>query len=354
MLRIVISVLVLCATSLMALAATSDIVRNATNGFIIPGYEQFAGEADLQASITHQLCLNPGVDQLDAARNQFQALVISWSRMEIIRFGPVVTNNRLERILFWPDRKSTGLKQVQAAIANKDATAISVETLRQKSVAMQGLGALEFALFGTGSEDLASADGAYRCAYARTIAQSLNVTGNEIVNDWLTPDGIAEHLSAPQPDYADYRNEAEVLQELVGIFVHGAELIRDTRIVPFVGQGTRAPNHKAALFWRSGATFAAIRANVEGLRDLLIISDIASSLPNDARWATGSFAFEMENFIRVAGEMTQPVDEALADADTLTKINYLTILTLSMQRIAVGQIASELGLSVGFSALDGD
>jgi predicted lipoprotein len=73
-------------------------------------------------------------------------------RRRDIRFGPVTEENRLERILFWPDRKGIGLKQVQAAIAGEDATAADPQTLPGKSVAMQGLGALEFVLFGTGSD----------------------------------------------------------------------------------------------------------------------------------------------------------------------------------------------------------
>jgi hypothetical protein len=45
---------------------------------------------------------------------------------------------------------------------------------------------------------------------------------------------------------------------------------------------------------------------------------------------------------------------ALEDPDGLARLKYLIILTRSLQNVAVIQIAGELGLSVGFSALDGD
>jgi uncharacterized protein len=48
----------------------------------------------------------------------------------------VVEENRLERILFFPDRKGTGLKQVQATLAASDETATDVAALSGKSVAM--------------------------------------------------------------------------------------------------------------------------------------------------------------------------------------------------------------------------
>ena len=134
-----------------ACAADRDIFAAMIDGFIRPGYADFAANASAMRDSAAALCTTPGADALATARENFATLVNSWSRIEIIRFGPVVADNRLERIFFWPDRRGIGLRQVQAVLADQDATAIDVETLRAKSVAVQGLGALEFTLFGTGS-----------------------------------------------------------------------------------------------------------------------------------------------------------------------------------------------------------
>jgi len=355
MLRIVFALILMPILAIApAKAATSDIARAAISGFIIPGYEQLTGEAELQALSFDKLCAQPDAANLATARAGFEALVTAWGRVEPVRFGPVLTDNRLDRILFWPDRKSTGLKQVQRAIATKDETATTLAILQQKSVALQGLGALEFVLFGTGADKLAGPEGAYRCAFGHAIAAALHATGAEILADWEAPDGIASHMIAPQPNYADYRTEDEVLQELLGVWVHGMELIRDTRIAPFYANSRKDSNAKAALFWRSGLTFAAMRANAFGMRDMFIVSGLSDALAETARWAGGAFVFELDNFVRTAGDINPPVDEALNDDEMRAKISYLLILTTSLQRIAVQQIGAELGLSAGFSALDGD
>lgn len=346
--------LIAMLSAIAAQADTSDIARNAISGFIVPGYERFVGEAELQQSRFEILCTTPSADNLQKARVEFEALVTSWSRVEAIRFGPVLKENRLERILFWPDRRSIGLRQVQAALASNDPTVVDIETLSIKSVAMQGLGALEFVLYGTGADGLTSEKGAHRCAYGRTIAEALTIAGTEIVDDWLAADGIAARMIDPQPEWADYRTEKEVLRELLGIWVHGAELLRDTRILPFLAETTAASKFKSALFWRSDLTISAMQANVAGLRDLFIVAGIADALPEEGRWAGGSFLFEMENFERTAGEITLPIEQAVADTEARTKINYLLILTRSLQNLSVEQLATQLGLSVGFSALDGD
>jgi hypothetical protein len=345
--------LLLFASTATAQDNAADIADAAIRNFILAGYERFTQESDLQAAAMSRLCASPGEAGLSAARAQFGALVRSWSRIEIIRFGPVLDENRLDRILFWPDRRSIALRQVQAVLAEEDSTATSLGTLEQKSVALQGLGALEYVLFGTGSELMAQgAD--FRCRYGATIGRALTSVGQQIVADWEDPQGIAAHMRAPADAYPDYRTGDEVLRELLGVWVHGMEMVRDIRIMPFFGVTAEEARPRSALFWRSGLTFASIRANLAGMRDLFILSGMADSLGPDDRWAGGSFIFELDNFDRTASQLQPPVEEALATASERAKLNYLLILTRSLQNIVVRQIAGVLGLGVGFSSLDGD
>lgn len=338
---------------LPARAAESAIADQAISNFILAGYERFTGEAELQTFAMERLCGDPSEDNLDAARTQFSALVRSWSRIEIIRFGPVLDENRMERILFWPDRRSIGLRQVQGILAEEDETATSLDTLRQKSVALQGLGALEYVLFGTGSDELASG-AAYRCTYGATIGKALTTTGQEIVRAWDDPGGIASRMRNPDPANPDYRTEEEVLREFLGVWVHGMEMVRDIRIAPFFGATPEDAKPKSALFWRSGLTFDSIRANVAGMRDLFILSGMQETLGPEERWAAGSFIFEFENFDRTVSAIDLPVAEAVEDSTERGRLNYMLIVTKSLQNIVVVQIAGVLGLGVGFSSLDGD
>ncbi len=68
--------------------------------------------------------------------------------------GPAREDNRFERLFFWPDRRGRGLRQVQGILAEEDETATDPATLYQKSVAVQGLLALDFVLSGEGNETL--------------------------------------------------------------------------------------------------------------------------------------------------------------------------------------------------------
>lgn len=338
-----------------AYAQPNPIVTAAVDQFIVTGYERLSGEAELQIGAMRALCAAPGEPALAVARDQYGALVRAHSRIEVIRFGPVLENNRLERLLFWPDRRGIGLRQVQGILAEQDETAISLDTLQIKSVAVQGLGALEFVLFGTGAEALAGPDGDFRCAYGTAIAEAIHATARAVEADWLAPGGIAGRMAEPQPGYADYRTDTEVMRELIGVFVHGFELVRDTRLAPFLGTGDGSDaNPRLAPFWRSELTVASVVANIEALRSLFIVSGIGESLEEADRYTAGAFVFELDNFANAASGIDPDLEAALADSEMTARLRYLVILSRSMQNIVVTQIAVSLGVSAGFSALDGD
>ena len=134
---------------------TGAVLAAAVDGFIRPGYGALRSEARLMAELTGELCETPSPGAIQAAHEGFGRLVEAWSRIEIIRFGPIVEDNRLERIHFFPDRRGLGLRQVQAVLAEKDATATTAVALADKSVALQGLTALEYLLYGTATPSAA-------------------------------------------------------------------------------------------------------------------------------------------------------------------------------------------------------
>ncbi len=158
---------------------------------------------------------------------------------------------------------------------------------------MQGLGALEFVLFGTGSEALNDAGEAYRCAYGRAIAQNVEQMSAAILTGWQAPTGSPGAWANPAADNALYRNDQEAMTELFDVLVHGLELVRDVRIDGFLGETAQDDKPKQAIFWRSGGTAASIAGNLGGVRRLFDAVDFAQLLPADrpgsrSRWISSS------------------------------------------------------------------
>ena len=308
-------------------------------------------EADLTA-----LCDAPSDELLSTAQEQFKAAVIAFSRVEFVRMGPLGKADRLERLLFWPDRKGIALRQVQTALAEKDATAASPDSLQGKSVAMQGLAALEFLLFGTGKEELASGAGAYRCTYARSAATLIDGLAETIDAEWhdTSPEGASAHMLSPQPTFDDYRTTTEVLEKLAATLVHGTETMRDQRLMPILGASGDKPKPRSALFWRSNMTTPALTANFDGLHDFFLAARYPEAIGKTNDWVAKGAIFEFENAARAAAAIVDPMEQAVGDKVQLDALKYMSIITGSLDHLLGENLAAALGLSVGFSALDGD
>lgn len=331
------------------------VITQAVEDAIRPAFEGFAQETELLRKTVGGLCDEPSATGLDAARSQFKQAVVGWSGVELYRFGPLMTANRSDRILFWPDRKGIALKQVQAILTNEDATATDPATLKDKSVAVQGLGALEFVLFGTGAETLAGPEGDFRCDYGNAIATLLAGVAAEMRGEWFAEPGIGSRMMRPSETDADYRSNDEVLQELIGVMAHGVEAIRDQRILPFLGRDGEPSKPKSALFWRSGMTVPSILANFDALRTLLKSSDIAEYTPTEQFWIGEQAEAEFDAVATAASKLKPgAMDDILADPAQKAALGDMVVASQKLGKLLGEDLPAALGLSVGFSSLDGD
>jgi predicted lipoprotein len=346
--------ILLAAAPAVAAVQASQVISRAADGFVRPAYAALHERASAAAKAVTALCGAPSQSHLDAARENFSGLVDAWSTVEIIRFGPITEDNRLERMLFWPDRKSIGLKQVQAALAERDPTAADPVKLAKKSVAMQGLGALEFVLHGTGAGELAGPDGAYRCAYGAAITKNIEMIAADVDAAWRKPDGFAALWTRPSAKNPLYRDEKEALTELLGVLIDGLEMVRDMRLRGFLGAAADDDRPKQAIFWRSRQTADSLAANLAGMDRLFQASRLGDALPADSRWMAESIHIQLANGAADARSVSGPIDEALADPASRTRLEHLAVVTTSLSGLVGTRLSAEFGLTAGFSSLDGD
>ena len=332
----------------------SQVLQAAVVNVIRPNVLRFDAASRGLHSAMQALCTAPSAHGKAIADVQFGLVVASYGQIGFLRLGPMMEANRADRLLFWPDRRGIGLKQVQAILSGQDSAATEVAGLQGKSVAVQGLGALDYVLSGTGAEDLTGPEGAFRCAYGLAISANIAEIAGDLVEGWFAPDGIADHLQMPQETNADYRNETEALEALVGLVSHGLEAMRDQQLNPFIASDESPAKPKQAPFWRSGQTMTLLRGTVLGMRSLIGDSQLATAVPEKDKGLADSIDFEFRNALRAIDLVTLPVDQAVADSKQAAALGYLALVTSSLQTMVGEQLSAALGLSVGFSALDGD
>lgn len=348
--------LALLTVSAFAQSDLGAITRGMIEGHILPAHATLVGVADQQVTVTEQMCSAPSQSALETTQARFGDLVEAWSAVEFIRFGPAREDNRYERLFFWPDRNGRGLNQVQGVLATQDESVASVESLQGKSVALQGLLALDYVLFGTGFEALAHGD-EHRCAYALAIAGAIADTAADMFEGWQDGQGYAALMLSPGPDNPVYRTEAEALQELLRAMAEQLQIVHDAKLVRVVGTSPEEARFRRAPFWRSGQTLPSILANGRAMASLNEAGRFADLLPDQAQRYAGTARFELGQIIsrlEALIERDKELEALVTSEETHGRLASVALPLAGAMRV-IGEIyPAELGLTMGFNALDGD
>ena len=355
--RHVLATALLCASTTLAYAEADHaaIARATLSEVIRPGYAALAEEAAALKDKVGSLCREPSASSLEASRVAFAAAVRAWSKVEILRFGPITEGRRYERLFYWPDPKGLGPRQIQAALAGRDEAVTTPDALASKSVALQGLPALEYLLFGDGAETLSApaGDGAFRCAFALAVAVNIDRIAKSVVEDWREGSPYDKAFLSPGPEDSIYRAPKEVTLDLFKSFTSGIELVRDQKLAKPLGATAAEAKPRLASFWRSGLSLANAAGNLEGVR-ALFKSGFAQVVAKDSPGVETSILFDLDHAIEVLSGIDEPMAKVVQDAALRDKIEALRVSLKSAGQTAADAISRGAGLAFGFNAMDGD
>ncbi len=336
---------------------------------IRPGYAALGDATGALSGKIGMLCKEPSEEALKEAKDAFAATVDAWSKVEIFRFGPIVQDHRFERFFYWPDPKSLGLKQIQDVLTRRDDAVTLPNELANKSVALQGLPALEYLLYGDGSDALShganvvdgqkplpevGGEGAFRCSFAMSVVTNLDRIAKNVIEGWREGSAYEKAFLTPSADDPAYHAPKEVTLELYKAFASGIELVRDQKLAKPLGSSPPVARPKLAAFWRSNLTFPNMVGNLEGVRLLFAKAGFAQVVAGDSPGVENSILFDLDRAIEVLKGIKQPFAEAVSDEDTRAKLEALRVGLKSAAGTAGDIIARSAGLSFGFNAMDGD
>lgn len=352
--------LCLCALNPAARAAEYDhrgLAREALEGHIRPGYAGLAKEAGTLVERIGALCEAPSREALARARDGFRETVLAWSRVEHLRFGPIVQEHRYERMAFWPDVRGLGRRQVWNAIRKRDQSVLDVKSLAGKSVALQGLTALETVLhYGKGADALAAGDGkgTFRCGYGLAIARNLQDIATHVRDEWEGEEGFARRWLNPGPDNPVYRKDAEVTLELVKAFNYGLELVRDAKLLGPLGMRSPGGKPSRPQYAESGLSVPSVVAGVEGVRHLYEEGGLRERLRAAMPGMADVIDFEFGTALRLASEIPFDGPEAFTNEDAKGKLIAMSYPLKNAVETGGGALGHVAGLAIGFNAGDGD
>lgn len=332
---------VLLSLLVMALPARAadDVPQRLADGFILPHYHDFTLRNDAQEKAWTAFCAKPDDAGFAAVRAAYLASADGWSAVEIIRYGPVAEQYRLERISHWPERKNAVAKALSQLLAGEGTADLVPEQFVKNSVAGQGLPALERLLFDGDDPKaafLAASPAAQRrCAVATAIAANLARMAHEIEAAW--PAVIAQ--------FGNEEFATEMKTRLATDFIAQFVFIRDSKLRPVFGKDPSLARPRLAEGWRSGRTKQALLVNLDAAKSMaeIILKGFDAYTPSMIDTARGLTAEVGSDF------------GALAQSPGTRQGLFLVLDAVTAVRDkANDEIPAALGVTVGFNSLDGD
>jgi predicted lipoprotein len=358
--RAIAAALTLSAAALTPASAgtlPADLGQRLADAYIRPATAAFTARSTALQGRLAQWCAAgaPAGDrgQVDA---DFHRLLAAWARVEFLRFGPLVHDNRFERIFFWPDPRGLVARQLGAALKAADPAALVPGALRSRSVAVQGLPAIEQLLFGEGAQAVSDGTPAsrYRCDLAAATAANVRDIATELQRDWSASGGAGRDFAAPAAGNALYRSADEVAAEAFKALATGVKFLREAKLAPMMGATPAEARAQRGAFWRSNATARYLAAGAGGLGDFYAAARLADSYAPAERSADESFLAEVG---RAQSHLQAVAAMPLEDALTGTERRHVVLAQLmadNLRNMIDEVIAPAFGVTLGFNALDGD
>jgi predicted lipoprotein len=327
------------------------VVTKAVENYIRPSYATFRDRAERLNGAVGTFCRTRAASDHTAVAAAFRDAVEAWARLDFLRFGPAAREARLERVAFWPDPRGFVERQLRQLLASDDLATLDAARIAGQSAAVQGLPALERLVVaipaGVDPPDLDR-----RCIVATAAAGNVAAIAAELDAAWRDGDVL---LLTPGPGNPAYRTSEEAANEVLKASLTGLEQLRDLALRPALGDAPDKAKPNRFPYAKSGNTIAYLAAAVAAQDAFIAESGIAAGLPEADRWAERSVHFELGQAGRTVATLRGSDLAAIATEPALRgKLDYVTIALASVRTTMATTIAADLGLSVGFNALDGD
>lgn len=336
----------------------AGLARQALEKHIQPGYAALVAAAATLTKSLDSYCARRAGEQRRSMERAFDGLVTAWGRIEHIRFGPITEDNRLERIFFWPDRRGIGGRQVAQVIRAREVDALDPAKLAGKRVAIQGLGALETALFDASPK--APEERAFRCAYAKAISANIGNLATAVLAEWTGPGGYARDWLNPGDGNPHFLNSSETTLALAKALSNGLERVRDEWIGAAIGLGPQRRRLTPVLA-KSKRTLRLFQAGMDGLHHLYTAGGLHKTILDTSPSHPGVTVPLNAKLVRNEIETARNEIVKLArrgkpfNADTMMQPLVAVGFPLKNAREqAIALLGLTAGLSMGFNASDGD
>jgi predicted lipoprotein len=348
-------ILIAAAAQLPAATAPNQVplTLRVIDTFIIPLYRQLAAATATNEAGWKLFTETRQQGNFAMLRAGYTQVADAWARAQIVKTGPISLFLRYERFAYWPEARNATQRALDALLASRDPKTLTPESLATNSVAGQGLTALERLLYeGADPANALRAPGPAgerRAQVGYAISRNLNIIAQDVLREWTAPDGVRAAIAANKGWRNLFADSNEAVRLLLTDLVGAFRLMHDVKLLPVLGANIDAARPRLAEAWRSGRPARDLRLNLLSAHDMA--SAFAGGLPAPRKARVEAQFPPAEKALN-----TLPADlgEAAADPARRAKVEAARDAVKKAQTALADMLSADLGITLGFNALDGD
>jgi predicted lipoprotein len=324
----------------------------AVNNHILPRYKALAEATTQFESAARGYCAGDRRNMMQI-RQAWLTMMVAWEGVQHVRFGPIDLFNRQQRFAFWPDPRNVAGRQMADVLNARDPAVLTPDRLVTGSVAVQGLNAAERILWGDDATKIMGTgdDAQFRCTYLMAIAANLNTIARETSVDWSDPPrNFSQLLISSNGNGLMYVSPQDAAIDIFKSLYTAIELVSDHKLARPLAQDWRSSKPRLAEFWRSNSSAVAIVANLDAARDLYRI--LSASVTD--RGLDTELKRRLDGVTSLGRALGGPLENVVGDKTRRPTAERLRADLVAIKALLAEKLTLNLGIPLGFNALDGD
>ncbi len=335
------------------------LALSVAEGQVIPGYQRFTDAAAALGRQAEGFCAAPDAEKLEPLRQGYHGVMDAWQGVQHVSFGPVEAFSRGQRVQFWPDKKNASDRQMGQLLKSRNDSILEGGRFTFASVAVQGLPALEYLLFGEQAERLLDGeDSAFRCRLVSAIAHNLTGIGQELSEDWTKPGGFRDGIATAGEPSSPYASAAEAASQMFNALHTQVEALADVKLAYPMGDSPEQARTIRLESWRSARSARNLAVNIEALNAFYaggggqgfsraLVAEGRADLDERLRAA-------LERALAKTRALEGPMETVMATPEGWTQLDAIRADLKEASTLLGAEIAPALNIRIGFNALDGD
>ena len=334
-----------------------NFITHFANGYVMPVHKSFVESSNKLHLDNKQFCKNINADNLIKAKESFKQVIIDWQAVQLVAFGAIDKKELNWRIQFYPDTKNLVEKKVKNILKGNEK--ITKEMMKDASVSIQGIPAIEYLLFDSKYAQISAyQSNARQCQLLQVVSHNLLKMSKKL-NKYWEKKYLARLLDASNKEYME---DNEAVNRIVNAMAGKVDEWVNKKYLIVFGYHLKTSTTKPYLldYWRSGYSLDALKAQLDavsrfyyghekhnGLRDLIDkISDDKALLMNID-----------ENFKELKSQLDEspaPLFTALREKNNDQKLKKQASVMNEFARLFHYEVPHALGVPAGYKFNDGD